>query len=119
MPLTAKGNEIKGAMEKEYGGKKGEQVFYASRNAGKITGVDAQKMDQIMDSVGKLAERFDSMEKRCDAMGTPSSAKEINAEISDLLKLMRTYRKEGNEQKASEVEKDIKRLESKIRMNGN
>ncbi len=68
MPLTAKGNEIKGAMEKEYGGKKGEQVFYASRNAGKITGVDAQKMDQIMDSVGKLAERFDSMEKRCDAM---------------------------------------------------
>ena len=27
-------------MEKEYGPKKGESVFYASRNAGKINGVD-------------------------------------------------------------------------------
>lgn len=30
------------AMKKEYGGKKGERVFYASRNAGKITGVDPE-----------------------------------------------------------------------------
>jgi len=30
------------SMKKEYGGKKGEQVFYASRNAGKITGVDPE-----------------------------------------------------------------------------
>lgn len=28
-------------MEKKYGPKKGEEVFYASKNAGKITGVDA------------------------------------------------------------------------------
>lgn len=41
MPLTEKGNEIKANMEKEYGEKKGEQVFYASRNKGTITGVDA------------------------------------------------------------------------------
>jgi hypothetical protein len=27
-------------MKEEYGEKKGEQVFYASRNKGKITGVD-------------------------------------------------------------------------------
>jgi hypothetical protein len=40
MPLTAKGEEIKQKMEQEYGPEKGEQVFYASRNAGKITGVD-------------------------------------------------------------------------------
>lgn len=44
MPLTAKGQEIMGAMTKEYGAKKGEQVFYASRNAGKITGVDPESM---------------------------------------------------------------------------
>lgn len=43
MPLTDKGAEIKGAMAKEYGDKKGEQVFYASKNAGKITGVDEDK----------------------------------------------------------------------------
>lgn len=40
MPLTAKGTEIKKNMEKEYGAKKGEFVFYASKNAGKITGID-------------------------------------------------------------------------------
>lgn len=41
MPLTSKGEEIKQHMEQEYGSEKGEQVFYASRNAGKITGVDS------------------------------------------------------------------------------
>lgn len=42
MPLTAKGQKIKSAMTKEYGAKKGEQVFYASRNKGIITGVDPE-----------------------------------------------------------------------------
>jgi hypothetical protein len=40
MPLTAKGEKIKAAMQQEYGEKKGEEVFYASKNAGKISGVD-------------------------------------------------------------------------------
>lgn len=39
MPLTKKGGKIKKAMEKTYGKKKGEQVFYASENKGKIKGV--------------------------------------------------------------------------------
>lgn len=43
MPLSEKGNEIEKAMEKTYGATKGEQVFYASKNAGKITGVDSPK----------------------------------------------------------------------------
>ena len=30
-------------MKKEYGDKKGESVFYASKNAGKITGVEGKK----------------------------------------------------------------------------
>ena len=38
MPLTKKGKKIIGAMEKEYGEKKGKQVFYASQNKGIITG---------------------------------------------------------------------------------
>ena len=41
MPLTKKGNEIMANMEREYGPKKGESVFYASKNAGKISGVDS------------------------------------------------------------------------------
>ena len=43
MPLTKKGKKIKSAMDKEYGKDKGEKVFYASRNAGKIKGVDKKK----------------------------------------------------------------------------
>jgi len=39
MPLTTKGKKIKKAMTKEYGKKKGAQVFYASANKGKIKGV--------------------------------------------------------------------------------
>jgi hypothetical protein len=41
MPLTSKGKEIQSAMKKEYGPEKGEKVFYASKNAGTISGVDA------------------------------------------------------------------------------
>jgi hypothetical protein len=40
MPLTEKGQEIHAAMTKAYGEKKGEEVFYASKNAGTISGVD-------------------------------------------------------------------------------
>jgi hypothetical protein len=43
MPLTKKGKKIMSNMDKEYGPKKGESVFYASRNAGKISGVDKSK----------------------------------------------------------------------------
>ncbi len=39
MPLTAKGQKIMANMKRQYGDKKGEQVFYASVNSGKITGV--------------------------------------------------------------------------------
>ena len=45
MPLTKKGRKIYSAMTKPkskggYGAKKGRKVFYASRNAGKIKGVE-------------------------------------------------------------------------------
>lgn len=39
MPLNKKGQKIKKQMEKTYGKTKGEKVFYASENAGKIKGV--------------------------------------------------------------------------------
>ena len=43
-PLTRKGTKILQAMAKTYGSKKkAEQVFYASKNAGKITGVEHHK----------------------------------------------------------------------------
>ena len=46
MPLTKKGNKIMGAMKDQYGGKKGEQVFYASKNKGNISGVDKPRKNK-------------------------------------------------------------------------
>jgi hypothetical protein len=43
MPKTKKGKKIEKAMEKEYGAKKGKQVFYASENKGTIKGVVKKK----------------------------------------------------------------------------
>lgn len=40
MPLTKKGKEIMAAMVKEYGSKRGKNVFYAAKNKGTIKGVD-------------------------------------------------------------------------------
>lgn len=53
MPLTKKGAEIERNMESEYGKKKGKSVFYASKNAGTISGVDRAKRAQ--DMAGRLA----------------------------------------------------------------
>lgn len=39
MPLTEKGKEVLANMIKEYGTEKGHEVFYASINSGKLTGV--------------------------------------------------------------------------------
>ena len=43
MPLTEKGKKIMKSMKKQYGKKKGKTVFYASKNKGKIKGVDKKK----------------------------------------------------------------------------
>lgn len=40
MPLTKKGKKIMSAMKREYGSKRGESVFYASKNTGTIAGVE-------------------------------------------------------------------------------
>ena len=43
MPLTKKGKKIMRSMKKQYGKKRGEQVFYATKNKGKIKGVDTKR----------------------------------------------------------------------------
>jgi len=43
MPLTKKGKKIMSAMKKQYGSKKGESVFYASRQKGRIKGVERKR----------------------------------------------------------------------------
>ena len=43
MPLTTKGKKIMKSMKNRDGKKKGKAVFYASKNKGKIKGVDKTK----------------------------------------------------------------------------
>ena len=43
MPLTKKGKKIMKSMREQYGDKKGESVFYASANKGKIKNVHGKK----------------------------------------------------------------------------
>ena len=43
MPFTKKGKNIMKSMKDQYGKKKGETVFYASKNKGVIKGVDKKK----------------------------------------------------------------------------
>ena len=53
MPLTKKGKKIMSAMKGEYGDKKGEQVFYASRNKGTIKGVEKARAKAIKSRMKK------------------------------------------------------------------
>ena len=43
MPLTKKGAKIKRKMTKTYGKGKGNQVFYASINVGKVKGAEKHR----------------------------------------------------------------------------
>ena len=43
MPLNEKAKKIMKSMKKQYGKKRGETVFYASKNKGVIKGVEKRK----------------------------------------------------------------------------
>jgi len=51
MPLTAKGKKIMAAMKEEYGAKKGERVFHASKNKGTIKGVEGRRPTPVKHSL--------------------------------------------------------------------
>jgi len=54
MPLTDRGRTIMASMKKQYSQKKGEQVFYASKNKGTITGVEGQAKRGLRRMVKKV-----------------------------------------------------------------
>lgn len=69
MPLTAKGEKIKSAMEEHYGKEKGEAVFYASENKGNITGITkGDRMPCSPEAMKKAHKVLDSMLVRFDAI---------------------------------------------------
>ena len=56
MPLTEKGSKILSSMKKQYGDKKGEEVFYASQNEGTIKGTHRKKLEKkVSKKLGKIS----------------------------------------------------------------
>lgn len=53
MPLTAKGKKTLADMKKQYGDKKGEQVFYASQEKGTITGTHNPHKKKLVKKIQK------------------------------------------------------------------
>ena len=71
MPLTAKGSEILANFVKEYGEKEGTSHFYEAKNAGTITGVDAEpdfsaKLDAAVATGGEIVAHCDALRSRID-----------------------------------------------------
>ena len=63
MPLTTKGAKIKAAMQKQYGKKRGKDVFYASANKGTIKNVAKGKKLATGGAVGKNSKSASSKTK--------------------------------------------------------
>lgn len=57
MPLTEKGKKIKRAMVKQYGKKKGKEVFYASQRKGTISGTHKGKKKHHSAEFGSFIEK--------------------------------------------------------------
>jgi hypothetical protein len=53
MPLNKKGKKIMEKMKEEYGKKKGESVFYAMENSGKLKGVKKSHGGSMKKGYGK------------------------------------------------------------------
>jgi len=69
MPLTKKGQEIMSSMKRTYGGRKGEQVFYATANAGKITGVEKKAKGGSVGKAGKSSKPKAKSKSRVNEAG--------------------------------------------------
>ena len=69
MPLTDKGKKIMQTMKRTYGGKKGEEVFYATANAGKITGVEEKAKGGRIRKAGKSSRPKKKSKSRVNEAG--------------------------------------------------
>src|SRR6056300_1564971 len=71
MPLNKKGKKIKKAMQKQYGKKKGEKVFYAMENSGKLK--------KVVKARGGDAARSDAASGRSAGRADPSGGVDRSA----------------------------------------
>jgi hypothetical protein len=114
MPLNAKGEKILNAMEETYGSeKKAKSVLYASKNAGKITGIDATfgeagpGLDEgIFGTHSNLPNEGPvKTESPTPPVGTPD-AEERSEEPDDIRRMVVAARKQGYPWQKKPVERD-------------
>lgn len=67
MPINAKGAKIMSAMTKQYGAKKAESVFYASKNSGKIKEVEGKSKSKPKKK-GSTKKKAKSIVKKASSM---------------------------------------------------
>ena len=79
MPLNKKGKKIMEKMKEEYGKKKGESVFYAMENSGKLKGVKKAKQGMMMKA------RYGTMAKG-DVKEGISKSNEFKSKLEDFKK---------------------------------
>ena len=98
MPLTKKGKKIMKSMREQYGDKKGESVFYASANKGKIKNVHGKK------DGGKVKKVFPTNPSReqeardyyTRKFGSKKAKAELGAKTRDRRKVKKVHgKKEG------------------------
>jgi hypothetical protein len=131
MPLTSKGEKIKGAMEEKYGAEKGEEVFYASKNKGTISGVDSrspqvseevlrqavginflrrrdtmsdqEKMDAIIKKTDNLIGRFDAFNARRRLKNDAIRKKMADARIAKDQKILDAFEEAAHPRNANGI----------------
>ena len=79
MPLTKKGKKIMRSMKGQYGDKRGERVFYASKNKGKLKGVekaaDGGQMQLDQQKISKLLQAAQGQQSPSSSMAMPQMAR--------------------------------------------
>lgn len=91
MPKTAKGKKIMAAMKREYGAEKGEQVFYASENAGTISGVHKRSATgQSRASATGIARSAKGQARAVAASSRKKAAKKVTSSTSSTSSKKRT-----------------------------
>jgi len=58
VPLTAKGKKLKKKFKEQYGSKKGESVFYATKNKGKLEGVEKAYLGKAIKQPSETKKEF-------------------------------------------------------------
>ena len=116
-PLTKKGEKIMGAMKEGYGEKKGEEVFYASKNKGTISGVDGGPGSGPKEGSGKKEKgnkisklEYTRYKNKLLTARKQLSSNEAKARIDSELKLLELNYRDASDSKAVDA---VETLENK------